>query len=191
MIGTVVGNYQPTKQIAMKKLAIILISLFAISLASCIQGPPGPDGYDGNAYVAISYDDYPLYSYWDNNPDVPNNPAYDYWYPTYPGQFDFEYFVNRTDYWYGTYDIWVNRGGPGRPNGQAGRDGYDTYLTLVCNADGPYEMRKSEVLKNATVTKLEDGSIQYTFTNGGGGMRVTMKKTTVSERPAHDPKLRR
>ncbi len=174
----------------MKKLAFILVSLIATSLTSCIvvtDGPPGPNGYSGNAYVGVSYDDYEPYSYWDNNPDVPNNPYFDEYYGTIPGLYEFEYFVNRNDYYYGTYEVWVNPGGAGRPNGIAGRNGADSYLLLICNQNGPYEDRKSKA-GDLEMTKLSDGSLEYTVRNADGGMKVTMKKADRRSRTPHEPK---
>lgn len=174
----------------MKKLLFIILALIVTSLSSCIIVPdvPGPNGYSGQAYFGISYDNYEPYSYWDNNPDVPNNPYFDEYYPTIPGLYDFEYFVNRTDYWFGTYEIWVNPGEIGRPNGQPGRDGLDTYLLLICNPDGPYESRKVNS-ENISTTTLADGSLQYTIYNGDGWVKVTMKKTNTKLRQAHQPKV--
>ncbi len=173
----------------MKKSLLILAAIFGLLMPSCIivTDAPGPNGYSGRAYFGISYDVYEPYSYWDNNPDIPENPYFDEYYRTYSGEYEFEYFVNRDDYWYGTYEIWVNPGEPGRPNGIAGRNGMDTYLMLVCNPDGPYESRKAGH-ENIATTTLADGSIQYTVTNADGWMKVTMKKTNQFSRPAHQPK---
>jgi len=117
----------------MKTLTYIIVVLAGLSLTSCIivTDTPGPAGRPGNAYFGVSYDVYEPYSYWDNNPDIPNDPYLDEYYPTVPGLYEFEYYVNRVDYWYGTYEIWVNAGEPGRPGGRPGRDGLDTYLMLV------------------------------------------------------------
>lgn len=173
----------------MKTYIRLIILFFAVSMfSSCVvvtDGPPGPDGYPGRAFYGISYDDYRPYSYWDNNPDVPVKPYFDEYYPTVDGIYDFEYFVDRYDYWYGTYEIWTNPGEPGRPNGIAGRNGLDSYLLLVCNADGPYSVRKD---MGGTVTKLANGAIQYEMKNPSGGIRVIMQKTTVQQRPAQTPK---
>ena len=176
----------------MKTLTYIIVVLAGLSLTSCIivTDTPGPAGRPGNAYFGVSYDVYEPYSYWDNNPDIPNDPYLDEYYPTVPGLYEFEYYVNRVDYWYGTYEIWVNAGEPGRPGGRPGRDGLDTYLMLVCNPDGPYEARKSAGTGNTvTTTALPDGSLQYIITNADGGMKVTMKKTTSTERPSQTPKV--
>ncbi|MES2627888.1 MAG: hypothetical protein V4616_02870 [Bacteroidota bacterium] len=172
----------------MKKLIFLLTALVAISLTSCVIIPdtPGPRGYSGNAYFGISYDRYEPYSYWDNNPDIADNPYFDEYYPTYTGLYDFEYFVNREDYWFGTYEIWVNPGEPGRPGGVAGRNGMDTYLMLVCNPNGPYEDRKAA--SKLEVTKNTDGSLQYMVRNADGWMKVTMQKASRATRTPHQPK---
>lgn len=173
----------------MKKIIVLLSALIAISLSSCIivSDGYGPNGRTGRAYFGISYDYNQPYSYWDNNAAIPENPYFDEYYPTGTGIYDFEYFVNRVDYWYGTYEIWVNPGEPGRPNNIRGRDGFDTYLMLICNPNGPIEYRKSAdtSLKSEI---LADGSLQYTIENEGGGMKVNMKKVNIKERPAKKAK---
>ncbi|MGB0918123.1 MAG: hypothetical protein ACPGU4_11075, partial [Flavobacteriales bacterium] len=46
-------------------------------LTSCVvvvDPVQGPDGRPGEAYFGIDYDYDMPYSYWDNNPNIPNNP---------------------------------------------------------------------------------------------------------------------
>jgi len=175
----------------MKKAALIL-PIIALILSSCVTviNTPGPDGRPGRAYFGIDYDYKAPYSYWDNNPSVPNDPFFAEYYPTHTGIFDFEYFYNKYDYWYGTYEIWVNAGGRGGAYGEPGFDGADTYMMLICNPDGPYEFRKAngEALE---ITELADGFIEYTITFDGGGMKVKMKKVSTTERDPEgkEPKL--
>ncbi len=110
------------------------------------------------------------------------DPFFGEYYRTNPGYYDFEYFVNRQEYWYGSYEIWVNPGGPGRPYGERGRDGADSYLLLICNPDGPYEWRKSNTDENVTITE-EAGWVVVEKTFENSGIRIKMKKANVSERP--------
>ncbi len=174
----------------MKKIIVLLIALIAISLSSCIivSDGYGPNGRSGRAFFGISYDYEQPYSYWDDNSSIPENPFFDEYYPTYSGVYEFEYFVNRVDYWYGTYEIWVNPGELGGPNNIRGRDGIDSYLMLICNPNGPDEYRKSA--DGATIKKetLADGSINYTIENEGGGLKVTMRKTNIKVRKAQTAK---
>lgn len=177
----------------MKKL-ITLLSVFVslIFLSSCVTvietNVPGPDGLPGRAFFGIDYDTRPPYSYWDNNPSVPVDPFFGEYYRTNPGIYDFEYFVNQYDYWYGTYEVWVYLGGPGRPYGERGRDGADSYLLLVCNPDGPYEWRKANKDENISIEELEDGWIEVIKTYEGGGIKIKMKKANKEDRAPQTPK---
>ncbi|MCB0409103.1 MAG: hypothetical protein KDD29_02725, partial [Flavobacteriales bacterium] len=112
----------------MKKLNLILAIIFPLFFTSCIviDNTPGPPGRDGRAYFGVDYEHRAPYSYWDNNKSIPYNPVIGDYYRTSPGLYDFEYFINEYDYWYGTYEIWVNRGGPGGPHGEPGYNGLDT-----------------------------------------------------------------
>ncbi|MCC7331514.1 MAG: hypothetical protein IT232_02800 [Flavobacteriales bacterium] len=167
----------------MKKLLFISLIFIGLSLTSCIvvDSCPGPNGRDGYAYFGVDYDRFPIYSYWDNNNSIPHNPIIGQYYLSGPGTFQFEYFINEHEYWYGTYQIWINRGGPGRPDGIPGFDGADTYLFLVCNPNGFYEYRENHQRKELDI-KTAEGSF------GNYKIVVNAQKTTIEERPAHSPK---
>lgn len=164
-------------------LAIALM----IGMSSCVvvvDTPPGPDGYAGRAYFGVDYDYEPPYSYWDNNPSIPTDPYIGEYYPTYGGVYDFEYFIDRDDYWFGTYEIWINPGGPGRANGQRGRDGADTYLLLILNPEGPYEWRKANTKGDYEVKQLSKTKYELTYQDEGGGIKVIMEKADANQRPS-------
>ena len=175
----------------MHLLAIIFIGGFLSSCVTIVEGP-GPDGRPGRAYFGVDYDYEPPYSYWDDNPSIPTDPFLGEYYRSYPGYFEFEYFYNRYDYWYGSYEIWINPGEQGRPGGIPGRDGPDTYLMLILNPEGPYEWRKSNSEGDFTVEELENGQLQLTYEDAGGGIKVLMQRTSVKERPTQrEPKFKR
>ena len=46
----------------------------------------------------------------DDNPAVPDNPFFGEYHRTLDGIYDFEYFINPYEYWWGTYEIYVNPG---------------------------------------------------------------------------------
>lgn len=150
---------------------------YEVTNTSTSYGPPGRNGV---AYFGIDYDFGNLYSYWDNNPSIPENPIIGQYYYTYPGVYEFEYFINEFEYWYGTYEVFINLGGPGRPHNQPGFDGRDTYLLLICNPNGPYEERASN--KKATSTNepivIEKNEENHRY-------RIVMQKTTIQERQPH------
>ena len=160
----------------MKKSIQVFIGIFIlISAASCVivDNSPGPSGSDGKAYIGIDYDSEPPYSYWDNNTGTPPAPVYGVYYPSLAGIYEFEYFVNPEEYWFGTYEIWIERGGPGGANGERGADGLDNYLMLVCNYEGFYGDRN--------FYKTAETSDNW-ITIEQGNTKVVMKKTTVSKR---------
>jgi hypothetical protein len=163
----------------------IIALLGIIQLQSCIiyDTDYGPDGRDGKAFFGIDYDYYQPYSYWDNNPSVPVNPFFGEFYRSYPGIYEFEYFINSNEYWYGTYEINIRRGEQGRPNGAAGRDGLDTYLRLICNPNGFYFESTNDCDCYRSVS--DDGTIISEVNDKDHSFRIVMKKTTIEERPTY------
>ncbi|TNF30184.1 MAG: hypothetical protein EP314_01825 [Bacteroidetes bacterium] len=166
----------------------ILVGL-ATTLSSCVivmDPAPGPDGRPGDAFFGVDYDYAMPYSYWDNNPSIPMNPILGSFYPTGTGVFSFEYFINPYEYWYGTYRIFRNAGGPGGPNGQPGAPGLDTYLMLICNPNGFYEERANA--KTELPAPMGE-TITITRDVGTDRIEIVMTKTTVQARPTdNEPK---
>lgn len=168
----------------MKQTLIALLSIFTLGsvLTGCIfieEMEYGPHGRDGKAYFGIDYDTFEPYSYWDNNPSLPNNPWFGEMYRSNQGTFDFEYFINQNEYWYGTYTLRVNRGTPGQPNNVAGFDGNDTYLLLICNRNGFY----FEDWENCGCTRSTSEDEQVIeMDHGDYKFTIQMKKTTVRDR---------
>ncbi len=169
--------------------SLIIAGMFLISSCQFLDNTPGPDGFDGRAFYGVDYDFQKPYSYWDNNPNLPNGFRFGESYRTNPGRYSFEYFVNSRDYWAGTYEIWIIRGERGRPFGVPGNDAPDTVLFLICNPNGPYEERDEVYSKNEIeVTARTEDTIEYTITTETGGMKVSMKKYSVENRAAQLPK---
>jgi len=168
------------------KIASVAVG-FVTLLASCtfiVDPVQGPDGRSGDAFFGIDYDYSLPYSYWDDNASIPNNPVLGSFYPTNTGAFEFEYFINPYEYWYGTYRIFRNAGGPGGYNGEVGYPGADTYLMLICNTDGFYEERGNY---KASVEMGETLIIEELV--GNNKIRIEMTKTTTAIRPsAHEAK---
>jgi len=174
------------KERIMKNLKRIypLLAVIIISMSSCIYvDDTGPRGRDGQAYFSVDYHFSMPYSYWDNNPGIPDNPYLGDYYRTQEGDFDFEYFINPYDYWYGTYSIYRNYGGPGGSYGEAGYDGIDTYLTLYCDPNGWHEDRY-EYKDNTTVTREKD-RITVSIETDEGRIEMDMRKANVHTRPSH------
>ena len=184
---------KPVQLFAKNKLGrvALLALVLAGSLQSCIiitDNNGGTHGRDGKAYFGIDYDWNPPYAYWDDNPSVPDNPFFGENYRSQRGVYDFEYFVNQYEYWWGTYEIFINHGLPGGPNGEDGINGNDSFLMLICNDDGFYFENWEEYGGFRT---LEDGTQIIEFDRDGQKVRITMQKADVRTRPTHnEPKYK-
>ena len=178
----------------MKILTYTTLLTMLLGLSSCVyhahpEPPPppcyGPDGYPGLAFFGIDYEYSHPYSYWDDNPSVPYNPRIGYYYQTAPGIYEFEYFINAEEYWYGTYEIWVNPGGAGRLNCQPGFDGADTYLMMLCDPWGWTEIRG---LAKIDEEELKTKPLVIERKNGDQNFKITLYKGDPSKRQTHAPK---
>ena len=167
-----------------------LLLTIGVFMTSCVvytdQGPKGPDG---KVYFGIDYDYNPPYSYWDNNSSVPLNPYFGEVYRTEEGTYDFEYFINPWEYWWGTYTLYENEGEWGGANNTPGLPGDDTFFLLICNDDGFYHETWDEC--GCRAMENPDGSVTVEGVNKQK-FRVEMKKSTVMERPAKEnPKFKK
>ncbi|MCB0762702.1 MAG: hypothetical protein KDC12_14330 [Flavobacteriales bacterium] len=169
-------------------ITVVTLTVFSTGCIIVTDHEYGPRGANGRAFFGIDYDWQAPYSYWDNNPSVPNNPWFGEMYRTTPGVYDFEYFVNPWEYWYGTYQMWINPGQPGQPYGVAGAPGDDSYLLLICNPNGFYFEDWEEC---GCYRSGEEDVVIIERTEGEFNYRVEMRKTTIHERPtAQLPKYR-
>jgi len=176
----------------MKSLGNRLLPLMGglmMLLSSCvfvIDTAPGPDGPAGDAFFGVDYDYAMPYSYWDDNRNIPNNPVLGTFYPTGTGVYNFEYFINPYEYWFGTYQIFRNAGGPGGANGQPGAPGLDTYLMLICNPNGFYEERANYKVETAEMGE----TLVVERLIGNDRIRIEMTKTTTDVRSTtNEPKF--
>lgn len=169
------------KRSILKRFSLPLLLIGLLSFSSCIiVSDYGPNGKNGKAFFGIDYDFEPPYSYWDNNPSMPNSPFFGEMYRSNPGIYQFEYFVSPFEYWYGTYQIRINPGQPGQPYGEPGRDGQDSYLLLICNEDGFYFDDWTGC--NCGYRAIEGDTHIFEIESGRSNFRVEMKKAHVNER---------
>lgn len=147
--------------------------LFAMLLLISCEGPNGPDGKNGHAFLKITSSDGYLYAYSDNNPSMPSpliaGQNYQVTIGTYLFAYESRIYTSATTYmyqqWLGTYSISINygtKGGEGKifwQEGDPGTDGRDKYFTIYCNFDGPNQ----SVLGKQTVTPGTDTKTAGTF----------------------------
>lgn len=168
-----------------RKNILSLLLFSALILGGCIQiDNYGPHGRTGKAYFGIDSDWSPPYSYWDNNQSIPSNPFLGEFYRTQPGRFNFEYFINPSEYWYGTYEIWEIRGEPGLQNGRPGRDGPDNYLMLICNPNGFY----FDDWQEGHSSYRSADTLIFESQSSDQRIRIEMIRTTRQERAPQEPK---
>jgi hypothetical protein len=168
----------------MKHLKLILAIITPLFFASCVvvDSSPGPNGRDGNAYFGVDYEHSAPYSYWDNNSSIPFNPILGEYYHTYPGVYEFEYFINPYDYYYGTYEVFINRGGLGGSYGEPGYDGADTYLMFIADYDGYHSHRENFKTSASEPVVIEEKTDKFNY-------KITIQKGNTSIRPAQQPKF--
>lgn len=166
------------------------LGLMVIFMTSCINYTDyGQRGEDGRAYFGIDYDFNPPYSYWDDNMSVPQNPYFGEFYRSEPGIYDFEYFINPWEYWWGTYTLYENEGEWGGTNNTPGQPGADTFFLLICNENGFYSETWEDDWYRTAVN--ENGTVLIEGTDGAR-FKLEMRKSTVTERPAKgNPKFRK
>jgi hypothetical protein len=166
-------------------VSISMICIASSLLLSC--GPNGPDGKDGKAFLTVTWNYGALNKYQDNNLSrvgAGSNWNLDQTYQVSPGTYSFEYW-SRWYYpngsfvpahWWGTYVIWINKGqkgGSGKifwQEGDPGKDGPDSYLTLYCNFDGWSGPRINKRIHG--VPSIPDSAVVAEFYVGDYAMRV-------------------
>jgi|GEM_PF-2569802 len=130
----------------------MFVPLAILLFVSC-----GRSGDPGHCFVSVDWEywneDYGVYYYEDDNPDVPESQYIDpgFYYDSYPGYYEYYYEAEDPDEWFtyeGFYELFQN---PGTEGGlfRDGWDGADTYFDLYLYVYA----RKGLGLKNLQVTK--------------------------------------
>ena len=171
------------KLLIMKKIQTTLVVITTLFFTSCIvvDNSPGPNGRDGQAYFGVDYEYRAPYSYWDNNSSIPYNPVLGEYYQTHAGLYEFEYFINPYDYYYGTYEVRINRGGVGGSHGEPGYDGMDTYLMFIADPNGFHTHGDGYRMNESKPVVIEKKTGKYNY-------KITIQKGTVLTRKSHNPK---
>lgn len=121
-----------TKEMRRMRPFLVMLLLGAIAASCGVSGDPG------HCYFSLDWEyyneDYGVYYYEDNNPDVPESELIEpgLYYDCYPGTYDYYYESEDRDFVYtyeGFYTLVQN---PGTPGGflHDGMDGTDTYFDL-------------------------------------------------------------
>lgn len=175
---------------------LMLIPITTVLFLSC-KGENGVDGLDGRAFLTVTSSDGLLYAYIDNNSSRPGIFYAGQTYRVVPGLYDYayesrDYNTDGTYYyaqWIGRYSIHINEGEEGSEgkifwqSGEDGENGADSYLTLLCNFDGPYQNRINKIQKG-TVRTIPDSVVTMKILRGeyvlniSATLKLFGKKTT-------------
>jgi len=154
----------------MKMFAPVILLL--MGLTGCYY--EGGSYRHGDVYLALEPDqDRWVKYYWDNNPSVPEQYEWGYFYPTESGLFEYEYALGDGWVYYGTYYLERELGNAGGP-GYASSDGQDRYYSFYCYSGGGFSdymyLRSQGVDRSAQV--LTDTVIDF----GGYDMKITRNR---------------
>ena len=140
------------------RFTIIMITAFIIT--SC-NGPNGPDGLSGDAYVAVVSSDGTLVASTGSFGSTPSTAYTNSYYYASPGTYSYRFTAisgTSSRAWTGTYSVSVNqgeKGGAGKifwEKGDAGKDGADKYYKLDCTySSGCRSYSKDEYWKRALI----------------------------------------
>lgn len=170
---------------------IFIVGILLLFLSSCQKTNWGYDGFDGRAFVALSWTDAePAYIDPGTNA-IPSKFYWDQYYRINPGIYTLYYDgVAETsngwlEYaWEVDYEIWINYGEPGS-RFYDGMDGQDNYFVLECNPYGPdiFLDLKSKSLdtKNEIINLTDEPKVVLTE-NKYFSMKATYRKV---EKRAH------
>lgn len=147
------GRNKPTGWYTTLK-GILILPVVILLAVSC-----GRSGDPGHCYISVDWEyyneNYGVYYYEDNNPDVPESEFIEpgLYYDSYPGYYEYYYEAEDPDEWFkytGYYELFQN---PGTPGGlfRDGWDGADTYFDLYLYVYA----KKGLTLKDAQVMKSD------------------------------------
>ena len=159
--------------------------MLLLMLTSCEKDYWGYDGFDGRAYLALSWTDTePVYIEPGTNA-IPNIFYWDEYYRINPGiynmYYDGEFWTGNgwIDYaWEVDYEIWINYGEPGGIN-YDGFDGIDNYFVLECNPFGPnlfLDLKSKPLNKEIEVLESSENKTSLLMKKEFFSMKVTYRK---------------
>jgi hypothetical protein len=166
-------------------IKILFTGILLLMLTSCEKDYWGYDGFDGRAYLALSWSDSEPYYIEPGSHAIPNLFYWDEYYRINPGiytmYYDGEYYdgYGWLEYaWEVDYEIWINYGEEGSLF-YDGRDGADNYFVVECNPYGPFVYRdlKSKVVKpEYEVLESSENAISLLMKKEFFSMKVTYRK---------------
>lgn len=152
---------------------ILIFTAVILFVTSC-----GRSGDPGHCYISVDWEyyneDYGVYYYEDDNPDVPESQFIDpgLYYDSYPGYYDYYYEAEDPDEWFsyeGFYELFQN---PGTAGGlfRDGFDGAPTYFDLYLYVYA----RKGLAVEDVQVTKsIADPQVPSLETSSRSGRAIT------------------
>jgi len=164
---------------------IIIAGFLLLFLSSCQKEYWGYDGFDGKAFIALSWTD--------SEPDyidpgtnaIPSNFYWDDYYRIHPGIYTLYYdgvVGTRNGWveyaWEVDYEIWINYGEPGS-RFYDGMDGLDNYFVLECNPYGPdifLDLKSKSLNSNYKIISSTDDMKVVLTENEYFSMKATYRK---------------
>ncbi|MEA3444913.1 MAG: hypothetical protein U9R19_09350 [Bacteroidota bacterium] len=187
-----IESISPFSFLKFRKVYLLLLAL-PLAFSSCYiekdQPAIGYDGRPGEAYLSLEWEyQEPLYLDAGTS-DIPAYFNYGQFYITRPGWYELYY---EGEYWNGygmawyaweiEYEIWRNYGSPGGP-GYNGRDGADSYLTIILSPYGPFTDRWHKSLSSNNYKALEQSKNRIVVEQIGEefGIKITYKKVVARQ----------
>ncbi len=173
--------------------SLILVSLVFILITSCERGR---DGRPGRAFLALDWELVPPEYLDAGTPDIPPYFNWGQYYLAHPGFYTLYYegtvHNGPTHVFYAweiDYEIWICEGEPGGYYYLDGRDGPDSYFTVICNPNGPYTvncMKMSEADAEATIVEDSGDRIVVMMEKNEYRMKLTYRKVEPRSQSAVD-----
>ncbi len=164
---------------------LLFAGLILLFLSSCEKEYWGYDGFDGSAYLALSWSEAEPDYIEPGTYAIPNLFYWDEYYRINPGIYTMYYDGEFWDgygwleyAWEVDYEIWVNYGEEGSVF-YDGRDGADNYFVVECNPYGPYvfmDFKSKAVNPEYEVLQSSEDAISLLMKKENFNMKLSYRK---------------
>lgn len=173
------------KSIKKNALKIFISGILLLTLTSCEKDYWGYDGFDGRAYLALSWSDAEPEYIEPGTQAIPNIFYWDEYYRISPGIYTMYYDGEFWDgygwleyAWEVDYEIWINYGEEGDLF-YNGLDGADNYFVVECNPYGPYvflDLKSKPLSAEFEVLASSENTTSLLMKKEHFSLKVTYKK---------------